>query len=115
MVIILVKIAIRKMIRHKYNAKDVEINDIKFSSKKEGRYYSDLLIRKKSGEVLFWHRQPIFDLPGGIKYKADFQVFLKNGDIEYIDVKGFRTKEYIIKKKIVESIYAEFGIKIIEV
>ena len=98
--------------RHKYSAKAVVIDGIRFSSKKEARYYGNLKLAQKSGELLYFLRQVPFDLPGGIKYRVDFAEFWKKGEIRYVDVKGFRTKEYIIKTKLVESLYP---VKIIEI
>ena len=49
--------------------------------------------------------QPIFILAPCLKYKADFIVFNENGTYEIIDVKGFKTKEYKVKKKVFEDKY----------
>lgn len=91
--------------RHKYGAKSVVLDGIKFQSKKEGRYYSDLKIRVAVGEVIFFLRQVPFHLPGGVTYRVDFQEFHSNGTVHFIDVKGMKTEMYIAKKKIVEAIY----------
>ena len=80
-------------------------NGIKFPSKKEAEFYDMLCLAKESDEVLFFIRQPMFDLPGGVTYKADFMVFYTDGRVQVIDVKGHRTKDYIQKKKMVESLY----------
>jgi len=45
-------------------------------------------------------------------YKADFIVFHKDNSTEVIDVKGFKTKEYIAKKKVFED---KFNLKITEI
>ena len=91
--------------RHKYHAKPTTRNGIKFQSKKEARYYDELLLRQRAGEVLFFLRQVPFDLPGNTKYRADFMEFWTNGEVKVIDVKGYQTKEFIKNKKMVESIY----------
>lgn len=93
------------MIRHKFNAKPTTINSIRFDSTKESKYYSDLLLRQKAGEVVFFLRQTPFHLPGGIKYICDFTVFLSDGSVEFIDIKGVRTSMFITKKKMVEDLY----------
>jgi hypothetical protein len=36
---------------------------------------------------------------------VDFQEFRSDGTIHFVDVKGYRTKEYIMKKKQVEALY----------
>ena len=46
-----------------------------------------------------------------VTYVADFQYCDKNGAIHVVDAKGFRTKDYIIKRKLMKR---EFGIEIEE-
>lgn len=93
------------MIKHKYNAKRTVTNGFNFDSKKEARYYQELLLRQKSGEVLFFLRQVPFHLPGNTRYVVDFQEFHTDGSVHFIDVKGFETSEFKLKKKLVESLY----------
>lgn len=100
------------MLKHKFNAKPVECDGIKFSSKKEAAYYNKLIILQKNGEVLFFLRQVPFHLTGGVKYVSDFVVFWANSDVTIVDVKGMKTAMYILKKKQVEALYP---IKITEV
>ena len=95
----------RPPIRHKFKNIITIRDGLKFRSKKEASFYGRLKIQKNMGEVVFFLRQPKFDLPGGVTYSADFQVFYINGVVEFIDVKGKRTKGYIRNKKMVESLY----------
>ena len=55
---------------------------------------------------------PLSSLHLGLKYKADFIVFNKDNTYDVIDVKGFKTKEYIAKKKVFED---KYNMKIIEI
>lgn len=98
------------MIKHKFNAKSTVVDEIKFSSRKEARYYSELLLRQKSGEVLFFLRQTPFHLPGGVKYVCDFTIFLSEGSVEFVDVKGFETPTFKMKRKMVEELYSPIKI-----
>lgn len=91
--------------RHKFNAKPTELDGIRFSSKKEARYYAELKLRKESGAVVFFLRQVPLHLPGKTKYVVDFVEFLSNGTVEFIDVKGMSTAMYKLKKKQVEALY----------
>jgi hypothetical protein len=91
--------------RHKFNAKAVEDEGHRFSSKKEHRYYRQLLLLQKAGIVSFFLRQVPFHLPGGVKYVTDFQIFYTDGEITFVDVKGFETSEFKMKKKMVEALY----------
>lgn len=92
-------------IRHKFGNIPTEIDGIKFQSKKEARRYSELLLARRSGDLLFFLRQVPFHLPGDTRYVVDFVEFWANGDVIFTDVKGFRTPTYLFKKKLVESLY----------
>jgi len=91
--------------KHKFNAVRTERDGLNFDSKKEARYYDQLKLRVASGEVLFFLRQVPFDLPGKVKYRCDFQEFHADGTVHFIDVKGKQTDDFIMKKKMVESLY----------
>jgi hypothetical protein len=91
--------------RHKFNAKRTECDGIKFPSKKEAAYYQQLKIRQAAGDVVFFLRQVRFDLPGNTHYYVDFQVFMADGTVRFIDVKGMKTPMYVLKKKQVEALY----------
>jgi len=92
-------------LRHKFNAKPTVYDGIRFDSKKEGNYYLDLKLRIKAGEVIFFLRQVPFYLPGGGKLVLDFLEFHTDGTAHFVEIKGFETKEWKIKKRIVEAIY----------
>lgn len=91
--------------RHKYNAKQTEHDGIKFHSKLEGAYYLQLKLLVRSGVVIFFLRQVPFHLPGEVTYRVDFQEFHADGTIHFVDVKGMETKDFIMKKKLVEALY----------
>lgn len=93
------------MIKHKYKSIITTLDGIKFPSKKEANHYANLKLMKNSGHILFFLRQVPFHLPGNIKYVCDFMVFWTNGDITIEDVKGYKTKLYLTKRKLVESLY----------
>ena len=91
--------------RHKFNATRTELDGIKFASKKEAQYYTELKMKARAGIVLFYLRQVPFHLPGNAKYVVDFQEFHADGTVHFIDVKGMMTKDFVLKKKIVEALY----------
>jgi Protein of unknown function (DUF1064) len=99
------KLKIRNVVKHKFGAVKCQSDGIKFPSRLERDYYEQLKVRQKSGEVLFFLRQPVFDLPGKTKYLADFAVYLCDGTVEFIDTKGRDTPISILKRKQVEEIY----------
>jgi hypothetical protein len=117
----------------KYKAKKTVLDGITFDSKKEADRYTELKFLLKSGEIQDLQMQVEYELlpnqygpdivtPRGktkrgplleraVKYKADF-VYTENGVTVVEDVKGFRTKEYIIKRKL---LLWRYGIQIKEV
>ena len=92
----------------KYNAKKVRIDGILFDSKLEGNRYLELkqLLSLRVISDLETHKKyPL--VVNGLEittYEADF-VYKKNGTEVVEDTKGFLTKEYKIKKKLMKAIY----------
>lgn len=108
----------------KYNNKKVTVNGQVFDSKKEANRYKELLLQEKAGAIQDLRTQVKFKLipaqrdeaTGKVverecSYNADF-VYEEDGKTVVEDVKGFRTKEYIIKRKLMMWRY---GIRIREV
>jgi hypothetical protein len=93
----------------KFKNSPTEVDGVKFQSKKEARYYQQLCLARRSGDLLFFLRQVPFHLPGGVRYLVDFIEFWKDGkggiETRFVDVKGMRTPIYILKKKQVEALY----------
>lgn len=98
--------------KSKYNANKVEVDGIKFDSQKEANYYNELKLRLSAGNIKGFCRQAEFVLANNVRYKADFIVFNNNGTTDIIDVKGFKTDVYKLKKKLFED---KFNLKIREV
>ena len=114
-------------IKSKYGATKVEVDGIKFDSKKEASRWTQLKLLERAGEISELQRQVKFLLiparrekgtigpKGGVKkgriieretsYVADFVYKDKNGQMVVEDAKGFRTKEFILKKKLMLWIY----------
>lgn len=126
------------VMKNKYHSKKVEVGGIVFDSKKEAKRYSELLLLEKAGAITELQRQVKYILipaqrefsneiytkgknkgcfkPGKLlekecAYIADF-VYKEDGRIVVEDTKGFRTKDYIIKRKLMLH---EHGIRIKEV
>lgn len=95
----------KKSKKSKYGAKKTSVDGQTFDSKKEAEYYQELKLKLRAGAVKGFCLQPIFVLAPNLKYKADFIVFNLDNTVEIIDVKGFKTKEYKVKKKIFEDKY----------
>ena len=101
-----------------YNVKTT-IDGITFDSKKEAARYCELKLLEQGKVISDLQLQPKFEIqPEYIKngkkvrpieYIADFS-YKENGRFIVEDVKGKRTKEYLLKKKLVEYKY-DFTIK----
>ena len=100
--------------RHKYNATATTTHGIRFDSKREARYYDQLVLRKRAGEVLVWLRQVSFHLPGGVRYVVDFLEFHADGTTHFVDVKGYATESFKAKKRMVEMLYAPITIEVVK-
>ena len=92
----------------KYRNKRTEYNGIKFDSMKEKNYYIKLKLLEKAGKIkdlklqVKFELQPSFKFKGktirAINYVADFTYYEENR-LVIVDTKGYRTKEYLLKKK----------------
>jgi hypothetical protein len=87
----------------------IEIDGIRFASKKEGRYYSELKIRETAGEVGGVELQRRFALLGQdgtliCVYVADFCFWDHVADrFRCIDVKGVETDVFKIKRRLMKA------------
>lgn len=96
---------------NKYNARKTTVCGHTFDSKREAEVYLELLAQKQAGEIVRIGFQPQYTLLEGFKdntgknqkpitYTADFFVTYADGHAEVIDVKGMRTRDYLLRKKL---------------
>lgn len=92
---------------NKYHNHPTTVDGIRFDSKKEARYYEQLKIWIRTGEVAYFLRQVPIHLPGGSKYVVDFLVFYTSTETppEYVDVKGRETQVFRLKRREIEHQY----------
>lgn len=101
---------VRAQNKNKYNARKTTVYGRTFDSKREADYYLELLARKQAGEIVRIGFQPSYTLLAGFKdntgknqkpitYTADFFVAYADGRNEVIEVKGVRTRDYLLRKK----------------
>ena len=111
---------------NKYHAEKITVNGITFDSKKEARRYLQLTALEQAGKIHGLRRQVKYSLlpeqrescteiyksgpkkgqckPGRVlerecAYYADFDYYTEDGTHVVEDVKGMRTKEYRLKRK----------------
>ena len=108
----------------KYGNKKTVVDGQKFDSKKEAREYGRLKLLESRGDITSLRCQVKFDFPINGKpvrfvdsnrvmhYVADFEYFDMYGNRKVVDVKGFKTRDYLIKKALMMAVH---GIYILEV
>ena len=101
--------------RTKYHSRKVTRGGITFDSVKEANRYQELLLLERAGAIQDLKRQVEYVLipaqyevaegkkkgkclERAVKYVADF-VYSEGGKIVVEDTKGFKTKDYILKRK----------------
>lgn len=107
--------------RPKYRNMKIKTVDGTFDSAKEFSRWVELKCMERAGKITLLKRQVPFTLLHSqkgstrterpVKYIADF-VYEQDGKLVVEDVKGVRTKEYVIKRKLMLKVH---GIEIREV
>ena len=119
--------------RSKYHAKKVYVNGEMYDSQHEYERWLQLCLLQRAGKISDLQRQVTYELiptqrepdtigprggvkPGkflehGVTYTADF-VYVQDGQTVVEDAKGYRTDDYVIRRKLMLWIH---GIRIKEV
>lgn len=117
--------------RSKYGNKKIMLDGLSFDSRKEARRYTELKLLERAGKIKNLELQKSFELipsqyedtgevytrgankgqpkrgkciEKAVTYKADF-VYIEDGKTVVEDTKGFRTKDYILKRKLMLYIH----------
>lgn len=112
----------------KYGNKKVRYNGIVFDSRKEANRYAELKLLERAGKIAELQLQKEYVLipaqyrivngkkkciEKSCKYKADFDYYdCEKRENVCEDTKGFKTKDYIIKRKLMLYVH---GIRIVEI
>ncbi len=101
--------------RFKFRNTPTEVDGIRFASKREAKRFSELKLLANAGKISGLHLQVPFEIKVNgqhiCDYLADF-TYRENGQLVVEDSKGFRTRDYRLKAKLVKAVY---GIVIKEV
>ena len=111
--------------KSKFGNKKVERDGHKFDSDFESQRYWYLKMLERAGKIKDLELQPKYELQPSFKkdgktilaiyYKADFSYHsVETNKMVIEDTKGFKTKEYLIKKKMFEYKYPDLTIVEIE-
>ena len=107
---------------NKYGAKKIEIDGHVFDSKREAEYYKMYKKMVDDGEIVGLELQPCFTLIPSFTnwagnrvrpchYMADFKLIYPDGRQKIIEVKGFRTRDYVLRRKMFEYKYPQYEFK----
>jgi hypothetical protein len=107
---------------NKFGNRKTLFNGITFDSRREAKRYAELVLLLRAGQISNLRRQVPFELLPSqkrngkvierpVRYVADF-VYIENGQEVVEDAKGLRTKEYILKRKLM---LWQYGIQIKEI
>jgi hypothetical protein len=92
----------------KFGNKEELVGEIKFDSKKEAARYRQLLMMEHAGMIKDLQLQVSFSLMvnGTLigKYTSDF-TYYENGMYVVEDTKGYRSRDYPLRKKLMKAIY----------
>lgn len=94
------------------------IRDGKYASKRESRRSQELVLLQKIGEISDLKEQVKYTLipkqegERAVTYTADFVYRDKEGRQVVEDSKGFKTQQYVIRRKLMQFVH---GIKVKEV
>lgn len=104
---------------NKYGAKKIEIDGHKFPSLREAEYYLLYKSMLQHKQIIKLELQPKFTLQPGfvnkagkrvkpITYKADFLLTFPGGRQKVVEVKGYRTRDYQLRRKMFEYKFKEY-------
>lgn len=94
---------------HKYKAREVWVDNIRFGSTLEAEHYKQLKLMKAAGVIRYFLRQVPFYLPGGVRAVVDWMV-VRDGVPLFADSKGYDIPLGRLKRKQVKEL---FGIDIL--
>ncbi len=100
----------KKKKRSKFNANKKEVDGILFHSEREAKRYGELKLMRKAGLIGLLELQVPFELNEGgefsYKYIADFCYrIMATGEKVVEDCKGYETKTFKKKEKLMKKIY----------
>lgn len=83
---------------------------MQFDSIREAEVARDFELEKRAGIIKEIEYQPAFELlprPNRVVYVADFRITYADGRVEVVDVKGFETAVFKLKKKMLRHFYPQ--------
>lgn len=83
-------------------------------NKTEAAYAQLLELRRHAGEIADWKFESLkFRLADRTWYTPDFVVWLRDGGIECVEVKGFVEDDAAVKFKVAQEMYPQFRFRMV--
>lgn len=99
----------------KYGAMPTIVDNVRFASKAEAARYRELKVLARAGKIRDLELQPRYQLVvNGVsigRYTGDFRYRDHTGAVVVEDCKGFRTRDYVLRKKLMKALH---GVEITE-
>jgi hypothetical protein len=104
--------------QNKYGAVKTAVDGITFDSKAEATRYCELKLLTAAGHIYGLELQPVYEIvpksgtERAVRYIADFRyVETLTGATVVEDVKGKRTRDYVIKRKLFKAKYPDIAFR----
>lgn len=105
-------------LKSKYGARKKEYNGVVYASAFEAKYAAQLDWRKRAGDIKDWSAQVTFYLKVNeqliCKYIIDFVIIRNDDSKEYIETKGFETRDWKIKRKLFKALFPTLNYKVVK-
>ena len=102
------------MRRSKYGNTRTEFDGHIYDSALEAKWAANFNLLKRSGQILEWERQytvelDIYDRVGNLAlslfHRVDFRIILNDGCYSLVEIKGFETAEWKLRKKLLNALW----------
>lgn len=104
--------------KNKYGNVRAEYNGSSYMSKKEANYAFELDLQVKAKEIKEWRKQVRVPLKiNGVlicTYVVDFLITHNDDSEEYIEIKGFETKDWKLKYKMFKALFPDKKLTVIK-
>jgi len=89
-----------------------------YHSAAEARYASELELRRRIGEIRAWRPQPRFrlEVQGHLVcvVMLDFEITERDGSLSYVEVKGWESQLWKLKRKLLAALYPNIRLKVVK-
>lgn len=99
----------------KFGNQFTSYNGVKYDSKKEALYAMELNLRLKARDIQKWERQYLIEIKATpsdkkliCRHYVDFCITHNDGSFELVEVKGYETETWKLKRKMLERLWLPY-------